>query len=143
MRLRGIGTGITVLLKSSKLIAILKVAKFTKLLVTATSMLISMLAYGWVYGPLFGVAIIAMLFIHEMGHVIAMWQKGVKTSAPVFIPFLGAAIFAPNLGDRATEAYIGYGGPLLGSIGALICMGLWLITDSPLLLVTAFLGIYL
>ena len=56
-----------------------------------------------------------------MGHVIAMWQKGMKTSAPVFIPFLGAAIFAPMTGvDRETEAYVGYGGPLLGSIGGIV-----------------------
>jgi len=141
--LRGVGAASAVLLKGAKIVSILKLAKFTKVLVTATSMLISLLAYGWAFGPLFAVAIISMLFIHEMGHVIAMWHKGMKTSGPVFIPFLGAAIFAPNVGDRATEAYIGYGGPLLGSIGAFVCMALWMITDSPLLLVTAFIGLYI
>lgn len=143
MRWRGIGATSVVLLKGAKIVSILKLAKFTKILVTATSMMISLLAYGWAFGPLFAIGIISMLFVHEMGHVIAMWHKGMKTSAPVFIPFLGAAIFAPSVGDRATEAYIGYGGPLLGSIGALLCMGLWLITGSPLLLVTAFIGIYI
>lgn len=139
----GVGAASVVLLKGAKIVSILKLAKFTKILVTASSMLISLLAYGWAYGPLFAVAIISMLFIHEMGHVIAMRQKGMATSLPVFVPFLGAAIFAPNMGDRATEAYVGYGGPLLGSIGAFLCMALWMITNSSLLLVTAFIGIYL
>jgi Zn-dependent protease len=142
-QLRGLSSSIVVLLKASKIVSVLKLAKFTKILVTASSMLLSLLAYGWAFGPWFGVGLIAMLFVHEMGHVIAMRRQGLPTALPVFIPFLGAAIFQPNLGDRHMEAYIGYGGPLLGTIGALLCLGLWLITGSSLLLVIAFLGIYL
>jgi Zn-dependent protease len=130
-------------LKSAKLVSLLKVVKFTKLLVTATSMLISVVAYGFAYGPIFAVALIAMLFIHEMGHVIALRRKGFPAPPPVFIPFLGAAIFAPDLGSREEEAYIGYGGPLLGSLAALLCMAAWYATGSSFLLLVAFLGIYL
>lgn len=129
--------------KSTKIISVLKVVKFTKILVTASTMAVSTLAYGFAYGPAFAVALMGMLFIHEMGHVIAMWRKGLATSLPVFIPFLGAAIFADTFGDRETEAYVGYGGPLLGSIGALLCVGAWLLTGWPLLLLTGYLGVYL
>jgi Zn-dependent protease len=136
-------TATAIAVKSAKLASVLKMVKFTKVLVTASTMFVSTLLYGMVYGPWFAVALISMLFVHEMGHVIAMRQKGLRTSAPVFIPFLGAAIFAPDLGDRETEAYVGYGGPLLGSIGAFLCLAAWLVTGSKLLLLTAFVGLYL
>ena len=90
-------------LKASKLVTLLKLAKFTKILVTATSMLVSLLAYDLFIGPWMAIGLIAMLFVHEMGHVFAMRQKGLPTALPIFIPFLGAAIFAPVFGDRYTE----------------------------------------
>ena len=129
--------------KSTKLISVLKLMKFTKIIVTSSTLALSALAYGWAFGPWFGVGLTAMLLIHEMGHVIALRLKGYPTSLPVFIPFLGAAIFVHDFGDRETEAYIGYGGPLLGSIAAFLCMALWLVTGSPVLLLTAYLGVYL
>lgn len=132
-----------VTMKSAKLISILKLMKFTKIIVTASTLALSTLAYGWAFGPWFGVGLIAMLLIHEMGHVIALRWKGYPINLPVFIPFLGAAIFVKDFGDRETEAYIGYGGPLLGSLAAFLCMAAWLLTGSPPLLLTAYLGIYL
>ena len=136
-------TVMAVATKSAKLASILKMVKFTKVLVTASTMLVSMLAYGFAYGPVFAVGLVGMLFIHEMGHVIAMRQRGFATSLPIFIPFLGAAIFVPDLGDRETEAYIGYGGPFLGSIGAFLCLAAWMISGWQVLLFIAFLGIYI
>lgn len=132
-----------VTMKSAKLVSILKLMKFTKIIVTASTLALSTVAYGWAFGPWFGVGLIAMLTIHEMGHVIALRWKGYPISLPVFIPFLGAVIFTKDHGDRETEAYIGYGGPLLGSIAAFLCMAAGLLTGSSLLLLTAFLGVYL
>lgn len=142
-RLSGLPTVMAVITKSTKIASVLKLVKFTKILLTASSMAVSAVAYGFAYGPAFAIALMGMLFIHEMGHVIAMWRKGLRTSLPVFVPFLGAAIFADAFHDRETEAYVGYGGPLLGSIGALLCVGAWLLTGWPLLLLTGFLGVYL
>jgi Zn-dependent protease len=101
--------------------------------------------YGLALGIWFSVGLVAMLFIHEIGHVIALRRKHLPTALPVFIPFLGAAIFAPNLGDRATEAYVGYGGPLVGSIAAIACFGLWAVSGgtSDLLLVISYAGVYI
>jgi len=129
--------------KAGKLIAMLKLFKFTKVLITATSMLVSLLAYDLIFNPWFAVGLVLMLFVHEMGHVMAMRQKGLETPAPVFIPFLGAAIFVKNFGNRVTEAYVGYGGPLVGSIATLICLIAWWLVDSKLLLVITFIGAYL
>ena len=42
-----------------------------------------------------------LLFVHEMGHVIQLRREGIEASAPMFIPFLGAAVMAKSLGDDA------------------------------------------
>jgi len=66
---------------------------------------------------------VLLLFVHEMGHVIALRREGIKASAPMFVPFLGAVVAARSLGDNATaEARVGLAGPVLGSIGAAACI---------------------
>lgn len=137
--------GMTVMMKSTKIIAALKLLKFGKPLITLISMLISAILYGIWLGPWFGVGLVAMIFIHEMGHVIALRIKGYEIRGPVFIPFLGAAIFAPQCDDRDTEAFIGFGGPLLGTAAALGCFGAWyaLGQTSQILLLLSYAGIFL
>lgn len=138
--------GFTILAKSTKIIAALKVLKFTKPLVTVVSMAVSAVLYGIWLGPWFGVGLVAMLFIHEMGHIIALRMRGYETPGPVFIPFLGAVIFAPKFKDRDTEAFVGFGGPLLGTIGALACLAAWPFTDgktAEILLLVSYVGIFL
>ncbi len=140
-----IAAGILVALKSTKIIAALKLLKFTKPLVTAISLVISAIFYGIWLGPWFGIGFLAMLFIHEMGHIIALRIKGIETPGPVFIPFLGAAIFAPKFKDRNTEAFVAYGGPLVGTIAALGAFGLWFATSqtSQILLLVSYVGVFL
>ena len=103
----------------------LKVLKFAKFAITAITMSISALLYGFAFGSwYFAIGLVLMLLIHEYGHVVAMWKKGIHASAPVFIPFLGALNFAKLPENRDDEAYIGFGGPLVGSIAALICIAI-------------------
>jgi Zn-dependent protease len=86
-------------------------------------MSISAILYGFAFGSwYFALGFVLLLFIHEYGHIIAMRRKGISASAPVFIPFLGAAIFAEIPKNKEDEAYIGYGGPLLGTLGAIVCI---------------------
>ena len=62
---------------------------------------------------------VVLLFVHEMGHVIALRREGIKASAPMFIPFLGAVIIAKSLGEDAlAEARVGLAGPILGTLAA-------------------------
>jgi len=119
--------------KSSKIAVIfkaLKLLKFGKPLVTILSMGISGILYGMVLGPWFAVGLMVMLFVHEMGHVVAMRMKGMVTPGPVFIPFLGAALFVPGFKDRDTEAFVGFGGPFIGTVAALLLFCLWPFTDG-------------
>ncbi|MCX6819716.1 MAG: site-2 protease family protein [Candidatus Adlerbacteria bacterium] len=136
----------TIFIKSTKIVAALKVLKFTKPLITVISMAISAVLYGIGLGPWFGVGLVAMLFIHEMGHIIALRMKGYETPGPVFIPFLGAVIFAPKFDNRDTEAFVGFGGPLFGTIGALACLAIWPFTDgktAEIVLLVSYVGIFL
>src|ERR671919_464176 len=90
-----------------------------KILTTSGSMLVSVGAYSLIWGWKFALAFVVLLFVHEMGHVIQLRREGVEASAPVFIPFLGAAVWAKSLGGNAlAEARVGLAGPVLGSLGA-------------------------
>ncbi|GAC1335751.1 MAG: hypothetical protein NVSMB17_18990 [Candidatus Dormibacteria bacterium] len=79
--------------------------------------------------PLLGVAFatgfVGLIFIHEMGHLIAARMEGVSASVPFFVPFMGAAIFLKeHPRDARSEAIIGIGGPVLGTVAALVVLSL-------------------
>src|SRR5436305_1617118 len=72
-----------------------------KVLASAGTALVSVAAYSLWWGWPFAVGLVVLLFVHEMGHVIALRREGVAASAPMFIPFLGAVISAKSLGKDA------------------------------------------
>lgn len=119
------------LLLAGKLKWVLALFKFAKLS-TLVSMLISFGAYAMLYGWKFGIALIYLLFVHEMGHLVAAKRKGIATSPAVFIPFMGAVIGMKELPKNAKdEAYIAYGGPLFGLLSFLPAVPLYLWTHDP------------
>jgi Zn-dependent protease len=121
-------------------LAIFKIKLFT----TAGTMLVSVGAYALLWGWQFGVGFVALLFIHEMGHVLEARRQGIPVSAPMFIPFLGALITMKQMPDNAwREAQVALAGPIVGSLGA---AGFWLAgeaLDSELLVALAFVGFLL
>jgi Zn-dependent protease len=79
-----------------------------------------------------------------MGHVIQLRREGIKASTPMFIPFLGAAIFSRSLGDNAlAEARVGLAGPILGTLGAVAVAVTGALTGSDLLLALAYIAFFL
>jgi Zn-dependent protease len=115
-----------------------------KLLATFGSMAVSVVAYGWHFGFTFAIGFVLLLLVHEMGHVIQLRREGIKASAPIFIPFLGAMIAAKSLGkDAAAEARVGLAGPILGSIATLVPLGIWLAGGSEFWRALAYLGFFL
>ncbi|SHF25997.1 Zn-dependent protease (includes SpoIVFB) [Seinonella peptonophila] len=124
-----VGIGAIILSFGKTILPLLKFGKFGGTLLT---MGLSVWAYAMLYSWQFSIGLVLMIFIHEMGHVLAAKQKGLPASAPAFIPFVGALIMLKkNPQDAETEAYIAYGGPLLGTIGALssFALGYWLQND--------------
>jgi Zn-dependent protease len=115
-----------------------------KLLVTAGTALVSVAAYSIFFGWWFAAGFVVLLFVHEMGHVIALRREGIKASAPMFIPFMGAAIFTRSLGDNAlAEARVGLAGPILGSLGAAAVAVVGELTGSSLLIALAYFGFFI
>ncbi len=115
-----------------------------KLFTTAGTMLVSVGAYSLIWGWRFAAGFVLLLLVHEMGHVIQLRREGVKASAPMFIPFLGAVIAARSFGGNAlAEARVGLAGPVLGSLGAAAVAALAFATGSDLLRALAFTGFLL
>jgi Zn-dependent protease len=115
-----------------------------KLFSTSASMLVSIAAYQLIFGWLFSIGFVLLLLLHELGHVFQLRREGVKASAPMFIPFLGAVISAKSMGDdAAAEARVGLAGPILGSIATLVPLGIWLATGSHFWQALAFIGFFL
>jgi Zn-dependent protease len=115
-----------------------------KLFSTSASMLVSIAAYQLIFGWLFSVGFVLLLLLHELGHVFQLRREGIKASAPMFIPFLGAVISAKSMGDDAgAEARVGLAGPILGSIATLVPLGIWLATGSHFWQALAFIGFFL
>lgn len=111
----------------SKLKFLLLFAKFSKVGLTAVTMLVSVVAYAslWGIGWAAAIGFVVLLFIHEMGHWVMMRLKGVPASAPIFIPFLGAVISMRSMPRSVKdEAEIGIAGPIAGTAAALACVGL-------------------
>ena len=118
--------------------------KIGKLLTTGGTMLISVVAYSFIFGWPYAVGFVLLIFVHEMGHYVAARQRGLNVGAPTFIPFVGAWIQLKDLPhDAETEAYVGMGGPLVGSIGALACFYLGRALESDLLLALSYSGFFL
>jgi len=94
--------------------------KFGKLSGTLITMLIAIGVYAVVFGWKYAVGIVAMLFLHEMGHYVAARQRGLKVRLPMFIPFAFAWTTLEDMPhDAETEAYIGLAGPMLGTVAAI------------------------
>ena len=132
------GIGIFLLAKFKWALALLKWTKFGGTLIT---MMVSLGAYAAIYGWKFGVAIVYLIFVHEMGHIVAAKRKGIPMSPAFFIPFVGALVsMKERPRDAATEAYLAYGGPLAGLISFLPAVVLYETTKEPFWALVVFLG---
>jgi Zn-dependent protease len=131
-------------LLATKLKAILLLLPKLKILTTSATMLVSIAAYALIWGWQFAVGFVLLLLVHEMGHVIQLRREGIEASAPMFIPFLGAVVAARSLGDdAAAEARVGLAGPILGTIGTLVPLGIWLATGEEFWQALAYVGFFI
>ena len=136
--------GAAILFIVTKLKFVLAALKGVKFLGTGVSALVSIGAYALYFPWQFAVGLVALIFIHEMGHVIVLRRYGVRATAPIFIPFLGALIGMKQLPKNAVmEAYVGLGGPVIGSLGAVAAYGIYLLDGHRLFLALAYIGILL
>ena len=126
------------------LAALFAAGKLGKVAVTGGTMILSVFVYAFVFGIWYAVGFVLLLFVHELGHYIAARQRGLDVGMPTFIPFVGAWIQMKSLPHSVeTEAYVGMAGPLVGTVGALVCYLLARSYDSNLLLALSYAGFFL
>lgn len=105
---------------------------FTKM-GTLLSMLASFGVYWTLFGWMFAAGFVLCIYIHEMGHVIKLRQFGIKATAPMFIPGLGALVRLKQYPANALEdARVGLAGPIYGLGAAFVCLGLFVGTGMPI-----------
>ena len=123
--------------------AAVAVFKF-KFVGTALSGLVSTGAYALLWSWWFAVGLVVLLFIHEMGHVLEARRQGLPTTAPMFIPFLGALITMKELPhDVWREARVALAGPIVGSLGAAAFWVIGAATDRDFFTAMAYVGFFL
>lgn len=119
------------------LVLVLTKAKFLVLGLTKMSTLLSMLAAAGVYWTLWGwkfaLGIVASIYVHEMGHVASLRRYGIKASAPMFLPGIGAIVRLHQHPATAREdARVGLAGPIWGLGAAIAAYAVYLTTHAPI-----------
>jgi Zn-dependent protease len=140
-KLAGKGTvavGLALLLWKFKFVLVFLLTKGKLLLLGLTkastlfSMVLSLGVYWAAWGWKFALGLIASIYVHEMGHVAALNRYGIKASAPMFVPGLGAFITAKQpLHNAREEAMVGLMGPVWGLAAALVAFAVWRTTGMP------------
>jgi Zn-dependent protease len=120
----GIGPALLLLLSKGKAL-LLGLTKIGTLLTMAASLGVYWALYGW--GLAIGV--ILSIYVHEMGHVIAIRRYGFKATAPMFIPGLGALIRMRNVKlPPIPDSRIGLAGPIYGLGAAVTALAIYSLT---------------
>jgi Zn-dependent protease len=118
------------------LLVALSKGKLLLLGLTKLSTFASMLAFFAVYCSLFGwrfaLGFVMSIYIHEMGHVMALRKYNIAASAPMFIPFFGAFVrmrqYPGNVGE---DARVGLAGPIWGLGSAIVAWLAAITTQLP------------
>lgn len=99
---------------------------------TLFSMLASIGAYWLAFGWKFAVGLVLTIYVHEMGHVAMLMRYGMKASAPMFVPGLGAMIMLKqHPANPREDARIGLAGPTWGLAAAAVAYAVSLATGWP------------
>jgi len=121
-----------------------KLLKLGKFMTTGLSMVIMIVSYTFFYGWKYAAGIVGLIFVHEMGHLYFARLKKIDVSLPVFIPFVGAFIrMKEEPKDVKTESFVAVGGPLVGMMGAFICLFLAIAAKSTLWAALAYFGFFM
>ena len=144
--LAGLGAA-GLLLSKLKWVIIFVLAKGKVLLVGLTqaktflSMAIALGVYTSIWGWRFALGVILSIYVHEMGHVVALRRFGIAATAPMFIPGFGAFVrLKQQLATPGEDARVGLAGPIWGTAAAVAAWLLGLALDAPLLVAIAHFG---
>jgi Zn-dependent protease len=116
----------------------------SKFFISGLSFVASIWFYALFFGWKFGIVFVLLIAIHEAGHILFMRAVGLPAALPYFIPGLGAftALRAP-LPSIFQEAIVAFGGPLLGTVGGVVCLAYGYATSNPFWYAAAYTAFFL
>ncbi|HVT66082.1 MAG TPA: site-2 protease family protein [Mycobacteriales bacterium] len=125
-------------------VAFLAVVVKLKSVLFLGSMAVSIAAYAQLWGWKYATGIVALVLVHELGHVVALRLRGIRASGVVFIPFIAALTTWRPLERRPyQEAETALAGPVAGTLAAFAAMWIGHWSGSDLWRALAFSGLLL
>ena len=119
-------------------------AKFGFVFLKFAGLFASVWLYAQFGGWRFGIGLVALIFVHELGHMIAARAQGLEVTWPQFIPFLGAYVRIKEAGLAPLGVAVNaLAGPFVGGLGAAVCWVYAERTGSTVMLTLAYTGFFL
>jgi Zn-dependent protease len=101
---------------------------------TLFTMLLSLGVYWAAWGWKFGLGVVLSIYVHEMGHVAELRKFGIRATAPMFLPGLGAMVRLHQYPQTAREdARVGLAGPIWGLGASVATLALYYATQLPII----------
>jgi membrane-associated protease RseP (regulator of RpoE activity) len=92
----------------------------------------------------FGLGLVLLIFVHEMGHFAEAKRQGLSVTLPTFVPFFGAYVLVSRANLTPwRSALVSLSGPFVGSLGAAVAWAASTIGDARLLVGIASIGFFL
>jgi Zn-dependent protease len=105
---------------------------------------VSFAAYSlWFHSWRFGLGLVLLILVHELGHVLEARRQGLPVTLPTFIPFLGAYGTHRQADAPWRGALIALAGPFVGGLGAATVWAVGSADNTIWLLVLANIGFLL
>ncbi|MCH8084741.1 MAG: hypothetical protein IH885_10940 [Myxococcales bacterium] len=111
---------------------------------TLFTMLLSLGVYWAAWGWKFGLGVVLSIYVHEMGHISELRKFGIRATAPMFLPGLGAIVRLHQYPQTAREdARIGLAGPIWGLGASVATLALYYATQLPIIAAIATVGAWI
>jgi Zn-dependent protease len=111
---------------------------------TLFTMLLSLGVYWAAWGWKFGLGVVLSIYVHEMGHVAELRKFGIRATAPMFLPGLGAIVRLHQYPQTAREdARVGLAGPVWGLGASVATLALYYATQFPVIAAIATVGAWI
>ncbi|HXV37171.1 MAG TPA: site-2 protease family protein [Myxococcota bacterium] len=111
---------------------------------TLFTMLLSLGVYWAAWGWKFALGVVLSLYVHEMGHVAELRRFGIRATAPMFVPGIGALVRLRQYPQSAREdARVGLAGPIWGLGASVASLGLFYATQHPIFAAIAAVGAWI
>jgi len=111
---------------------------------TLFTMLLSLGVYWAAWGWKFGLGVVLSIYVHEMGHIAELRKFGIRATAPMFLPGLGAVVRLHQYPQSPLEdARVGLAGPIWGLGASLATLVLFYATQLPIIAAIATVGAWI